>query len=52
MDWIVIIVASAVFGGVWWGLGQLGAHQFFVAFLALLAALVVLQSRTLLGIPL
>ena len=52
MDWIVIIVASVVFCGVWWGLGQLNAHQFFVAALSLLAALIVWQSRTLLGIPL
>lgn len=52
MDWIVLIAASAAFGGVWWGLSKLGAHVFFVAAVSLLAALVVWQSRSLLGIPL
>lgn len=52
MTWIVILAASAAFGGVWWGMSRLGAHLFFVAALALLAALVVLESRAFLGIPL
>ena len=52
MTWIVLIAASAVFGGVWWGMSKLGAHLFFVAALSLLLALVVWQSRSLLGIPL
>jgi hypothetical protein len=52
MDWIVLLAASAVFGGVWWGMSKLGAHTFFIAALSLLAALIVWQSRSLLGIPL
>lgn len=52
MTWLVILVAAAAFGGVWWGLGRLGAHTFVIAFFALLAALVVLESRAFLGIPL
>ncbi len=52
MDWIVIIVASLVFAGVWWGMSKLGAHIFMIAFVALLAALIVFTSRSLLGIPL
>ena len=52
MDWIVLIAASAVFGFVWWGLGRLGAHTFVIAAVSLLAALIVWQSRSLLGIPL
>lgn len=52
MDWIVLIAASAVFGGCWWGLVRLGAHTFIVAFLSMLTMLIVWQSRTLLGIPL
>lgn len=52
MDWIVLIAASAAFGGIWWLLSHLKAHMFVIAFFALLAALVVWQSRTLLGIPL
>ena len=52
MDWIVLLAAAAVFGFVWWGMTRLGAHLFFVAAVALLAALMVWQSRSLLGIPL
>lgn len=52
MDWILVLITAAVFGGVWWGMTRLGAHTFFVAALSLLAALLVWQSRTLLGIPL
>lgn len=52
MTWIVILAASALFGGVWWGLSRLGANVFIVAALAMLAALVVLESRAFLGIPL
>lgn len=52
MDWVVLIVTAAVFGGVWWGMSKLGAHTFFVASVSLLLALLVWQSRTLLGIPL
>jgi hypothetical protein len=33
-------------------MGKLGAHVFFVAALAFLLAMAVLQSRTLLGLPL
>lgn len=52
MDLIVLVIAAAVFGGVWWGLSRLGAHSFFVASLSFLAGLVVFVSRSLFGIPL
>lgn len=52
MDWIVLIASSAAFGGVWWLLSHLKAHIFVIAAVSLLAALVVWQSRSLLGIPL
>jgi hypothetical protein len=52
MDWLVILVASAVFGGSWWLLSKNGAHVFFVAMISLLLALLVIQSRTLFGLPL
>ncbi len=52
MDWLVLIVSCAIFGGSWWLLSKNGAHVFFVAAVSLLLALAVLQSRTLLGLPL
>jgi hypothetical protein len=52
MDIIVILVASIVFGGAWWGLSRLGAPVAVVAALSLFVALIVWQSRTLFGLPL
>lgn len=52
MDWVVLLAASAAFGGVWWLLSHLNAHIFVIAALSMLAMLIVWQSRTLLGIPL
>lgn len=52
MDIVVLLIASAVFGGVWWGMERLQASVFFVAALAFLAAMLVYASRTLFGLPL
>lgn len=52
MDLLVLLIAAAVFGGVWWGLSKLGANVFIVAALAFLAGMLVYLSRTLLGVPL
>jgi hypothetical protein len=52
MDLLVLVIAAAAFGGVWWGLSKLGAHSFFVASLSFLAGLIVFVSRSLLGVPL
>jgi hypothetical protein len=52
MDLVVLLVSAAVFGGVWWAMSRLGAHVFFIAGVSLLAALLVWQSRSLLGMPL
>jgi uncharacterized membrane protein len=45
-------VVCAVFAGVWWGLTRLNANAFVVPFLSALAAVLVLLSRSLLGVPL
>lgn len=52
MDWVVLIAASAAFGAMWWLLSHLKAHIFVIAAVSLLFALIVWQSRSLLGIPL
>lgn len=45
-------IVCAVFGFAWWGLTKLGANAFVVPFLSALAAVLVLLSRSLLGVPL
>lgn len=52
MNLLLILVASAAFGGAWWGLSKLGAHVFAVAALSFLLAELVLASGTLLGFKL
>ena len=49
---IIILFASAVFGGLWWGLSRLGAPAFVVAALSLFGALLVLMSQSLMGLRL
>lgn len=49
---LVLIIASLVFGAVWWGLSRLGANVGVVAGLSFFLAMVVLQSGTLFGLAL
>lgn len=52
MDLLVLLIAAAVFGGVWWGLSKLGANVFIVAAAAFFLAMIVYISRSLFGLPL
>ncbi len=52
MDILVLLIASAVFGGVWWGLSRLNASVFITASLSFFLAMLVYLSRSLFGIAL
>lgn len=52
MTFLIIIVAAAVFGGLWWGLSRLGAPLFVVAAVSFAAGALVLVSNGLLGLKL
>lgn len=47
---IFALAIALAFGGVWWGLGKLGANTFVVAFLAALAGALVFLGHSLLGV--
>jgi hypothetical protein len=49
---LILLIASLVFGGLWWGLSRLGANVFVVAAVAFFFALLVLSSQSLLGFKL
>lgn len=51
-DLLIVVVASLVFGGAWWGLSRLGASAFVVAAGSFFLAMLVFVSRTLFGVPL
>jgi hypothetical protein len=49
---LVLIIASVVFGFVWWGLTRLNASVGVIAGVSFFLAMVVLQSGTLFGLAL
>lgn len=49
---LIILIASLVFGGAWWGLSRLGASPFVIAAGSFFLAMLVFVSRSLFGVPL
>jgi len=48
-DLVLVVVASLVFGGVWFGMSKVTTNVFAITTVSMLAALLVYTSRSIFG---